>query len=111
MVPKVEIKVSAGLGSYQKALREESTFRVIPIIGRAHFQVPVGLGSSFPCYISMIKSPLSQSQQQQAFLFFFKDVFIYLRGEGAEGETLQADSLLSREPDMGLDLRTHEIMT
>ena len=45
--------------------------------------------------------------------FFFKILFIYLRerehahkqrGEAeAEGE---ADSLLSREPDIGLDLRT-----
>jgi len=30
---------------------------------------------------------------------------------GAEGENPQADSLLSEEPDMGLDPTTHEIMT
>ena len=36
---------------------------------------------------------------------------IYLKWGVAEGETLQADSLLSKEPDMGLDPMTHEIMT
>ena len=30
---------------------------------------------------------------------------------GLEGENPQADSLLSPEPDMELDLTTHEIMT
>ena len=32
-------------------------------------------------------------------------------GRGAEGEKLQADSLLNIEADLGLDLLTHEIMT
>ena len=49
--------------------------------------------------------------------FFFKDWFIYfteraLRVERrAEGENLQADFLLSTEPDVGLNPMTHEIMT
>jgi len=34
-----------------------------------------------------------------------------LVGGEAEGENLQADSLLGVEPDVGLDLTTHEIMT
>jgi len=32
-------------------------------------------------------------------------------GGGTEGENLPADSPLSVEPDVGLDLTTHEIMT
>jgi len=32
-------------------------------------------------------------------------------GGGAEEENLQADALLSTNPDAGLDLTTHEIMT
>jgi len=32
-------------------------------------------------------------------------------GDEAEGENLQADSPLNAEPDVGLDLMTHEIMT
>ena len=33
-----------------------------------------------------------------------------LVGGGAEGENPQADSSLRAEPDLGLDLMTHEIM-
>ena len=40
-----------------------------------------------------------------------KKLFIYLKGRGTEGENLQADSPLSMEADVGLDLMTHEIMT
>ena len=32
-------------------------------------------------------------------------------GGGAEGENLQADTPLSTEPDVGLSLMTHEMMT
>ena len=32
-------------------------------------------------------------------------------GEGTEGENLQAGAPLSVEPDVGLNLMTHEIMT
>ena len=51
-------------------------------------------------------------------LFFFKIRFIILKSEGmpmswggAEGENLQADSMLSAEPDSRLSLTTREIMT
>ena len=54
---------------------------------------------------------------QNANSIFFKDSFVIWEretervGEGAEGEKLQADSLLSMEPKVGLDPMTHEIMT
>jgi len=39
-------------------------------------------------------------------LFCFKILFIYLSGGGNTDGEGEADSLLSREPDMGLDSRT-----
>ena len=36
---------------------------------------------------------------------------MHVSNGGTEGENLQEESLLSMEPEMGLDLTTHEIMT
>ena len=47
-------------------------------------------------------------------IYIFKDLFIYLRRGGAEGEgegESQADSPLSTENEVGLNLRIHKIMT
>ena len=43
-------------------------------------------------------------------IYWFKEESMWVRG-GPEGETLQADSLLSVEPKVGLDPMTHEITT
>lgn len=51
--------------------------------------------------------------QVRCFVFVFKDLFInFERGEGSYRERIfHADSLLSQEPNAGLDPTSHKIMT
>jgi len=73
--------------------------------------------------IFILSSKSSKEQREICYFSLFKKgLFIYFRERarthvqervrvGAEGESLQADSLLSMEPYTGLDLMIHEIMT
>ena len=61
----------------------------------------------------LLTSPGSRYHYHQHFIYFFKDLFMYFRGERQRGRGKESpsDSLLSVEPSVGLDPTTPEIMT
>ena len=55
--------------------------------------------------------PLIPFLKKDLLIYFRERACMYVSGGGTEGENLQAESPLSSEPDMGLDLTTQVTMT